>query len=84
MPRGTIDPLNDDPMHVFFRSREFTPFTLFFNIFGRPAISLPPCERRTPAPSVQLAGQPAAEGVLLALAAEVEAVSSFGKNSGRR
>jgi amidase len=71
---GTLDPLNaDDPMAAFTRSAAFTPFTPPCNISGQPAISLPLYEREDGLPlGVQLIGQPAGEGALLALAAQLE------------
>ena len=72
---GTLDPLNaDDPMGAFTRSAAFTPFTPPLNISGAPAISLPLYQREDGLPlGVQLIGQPAGEGALLALAAQLEA-----------
>jgi amidase len=72
---GTLDPLNaDDPMGGFTRSASFTPFTPPLNISGSPAISLPLYQREDGLPlGVQLIGQPAGEGALLALAAQLEA-----------
>ncbi len=72
---GTLDPLDeDDPMGGFTRSAAFTPFTPPLNISGSPAISLPLYQRDDGLPlGVQLIGQPAGEGALLALAAQLEA-----------
>jgi amidase len=71
---GTLNPLDEaDPMGAFTRSASFTPFTPPCNISGQPAISLPLYEREDGLPlAVQLIGQPAAEGALLALAAQLE------------
>jgi amidase len=71
---GTIDPLDaTDPMRTFARSGAFTPFTAPLNVSGQPAISLPLFERENGLPlAVQLVGQPAGEGDLLALAAQLE------------
>jgi amidase len=71
----TINPCSDDPMADFTRSGHFTPFTAAMNITGSPAISLPLYHRDDldlPV-GVQIIGQPAAEGELLALAAQLEA-----------
>jgi amidase len=76
---GTIDPMSEHPMGAFNRSGEFTPFTAMSNVSGSPAISLPLYERgadegATGVPlAVQLVGQPAGEGALLALSAQLEA-----------
>jgi amidase len=74
LPLGTMDPLDEaDPMGAFTRSARFTPFTAPFNVSGQPAISLPLYEREDGLPlAVQLVGQPAGEGALLALAAQIE------------
>ena len=70
---GTIDPCGEDPWSAFRRSGRFTPFTALFNITGSPAITLPLYQRGDGLPlAVQLVGQPAQEGRLLALAAQLE------------
>ena len=71
----TINPCSDDPMGDFARSSRFTPFLAPMNITGSPAISLPLYHRDDldlPV-GVQVIGQPAGEGDLLALAAQLEA-----------
>src|SRR3954451_5422461 len=71
----TINPCSDQPMADFTRSGHFTPFTAGQNIPGSPAISLPLYHRDDldlPV-GVQIIGQPAGEGDLLALAAQLEA-----------
>jgi amidase len=71
----TINPCSDQPMADFTRSGHFTPYTAGQNITGSPAISLPLYHREDldlPV-GVQIIGQPAAEGDLLALAAQLEA-----------
>jgi amidase len=75
VPLGTIDPFDRrDPMRAFSRSLEFMPFTPLFNISGQPAISLPLFQDDAGLPlAVQLVGQPAGEGALLSLAAQLEA-----------
>jgi len=74
VPLGTIDSCGPDPMAAFARSGRFTPFTAMFNVSGQPAISLPLYQRDDGLPlGVQLAARPAAEGDLLALAAQIEA-----------
>ena len=53
---------------------QFTPYTAIFNVTGQPAISLPLFHGDDGLPlAVQLAGRPAGEGELLALAAQLEA-----------
>jgi len=80
---GTIDPMSANPMRAFTRSGHFTPFTATSNVSGSPAVSLPLFERPAddPAPGVplgvQLIGQPADEGALLALAAQLEAAAPW-------
>lgn len=71
---GTIDACSADPMRDFARSGHFTPYTAISNVTGSPAISLPLYQREDGLPlAVQLIGQPAGEGALLALAAQLEA-----------
>jgi amidase len=71
---GEIDPCSDDPWDDFRRSGEFTPYTATFNVTGQPAISLPLFHGEDGLPlGVQLAGKPAGEAQLLALAAQLEA-----------
>jgi amidase len=77
-----VDPCAVDPMASFARSGRFTPYTALFNVTGQPAISLPLSQREDGLPiGVQLVGQPAREGDLLALAAQVEAARPW---AGRR
>src|ERR1700756_1782675 len=74
LPLGTLDTDAPDPMATFTRSGLFTPFTPVFNASGQPGISVPLFEGEDGLPlGVQLVGRPAAEGELLALAAQVEA-----------
>ena len=74
VPLGTIDPQGLDPEATFARSGQFTPYTALFNVTGQPAISLPLFQRSdADLPlGVQVVGQPAQEGALLALAAQLE------------
>jgi amidase len=70
---GEIDSCSDDPWEDFRRSGRFTPYTAIFNVTGQPAISVPLFHGDDGLPtSVQLAGRPADEGTLLALAAQLE------------
>lgn len=74
VPIGEIDACSDDPWEDFRRSGRFTPYTAIFNVTGQPAISLPLFHGDDGLPtSIQLAGRPADEGTLLALAAQLEA-----------
>ena len=78
VPIGAIDSCSDDPWEDFRRSGEFTPYTAIFNVTGQPAISLPLFHGEDGLPlAVQLAGKPAGEAQLLALAAQVEAASPW-------
>jgi amidase len=73
LPLGTLDTAATDPMSTFTRSGIFTPFTPVFNASGQPGISIPLYQGEDGLPlGVQLVGQPAAEGALLALAAKLE------------
>jgi amidase len=73
LPIGTLDTAAPEPMATFTRSGLFTPFTPVFNATGQPGISVPLYEGEDGLPlGVQLVGRPAAEGELLALAAQLE------------
>jgi amidase len=80
LTHGIVDTCGPDPMATFKRTGHFTPFTAVFNVSGQPAVNVPLCDRQdgiaTPL-SVQLVGQPAQEGALLALAAQLEAVREW-------
>jgi amidase len=74
VPIGEIDSCSDDPWEDFRRSGRFTPFTAIFNVTGQPAISVPLFQGDDGLPlAVQLVGPPAGEGLLLSLAAQLEA-----------
>jgi amidase len=71
---GELDACSSDPWDDFRRSGHFTPYTAIFNVTGQPAISLPLFQGEDGLPvSVQVAGKPAGEAELLALAAQLEA-----------
>ncbi len=73
LPLGTLDPAAPDPMSTFARSGLFTPFTPVFNASGQPGISVPLFHGEDGLPlAVQLAGRPAQEAALLALATQLE------------
>jgi amidase len=71
---GVIESCDTEhPMRGFSRSGRFTPFTAVCNVTGSPAVSIPLYQNGDGLPlGVQLIGQPAQEGALLALAAQVE------------
>jgi amidase len=68
-----VDWRTDDPMGLFRRSADFTPFTALANVTGQPAVSLPLSHDNGLPVGVQVLGRPAQEGALLALAAQLEA-----------
>jgi amidase len=73
LPLGTLDPGAPNPMETFTRSGLFTPFTPIFNASGQPGISVPLFHGEDGLPlAVQLAGHPAREDTLIALAAQLE------------
>ena len=73
LPLGTLDPGAPNPMETFTRSGLFTPFTPVFNASGQPGISVPLFHGEDGLPlAVQLAGHPAREDTLIALAAQLE------------
>jgi amidase len=62
-----------DPALDFEDNKRFTPFTALFNLTGQPAISLPLGSTADGLPiGVMLAGRPAGDAALLAVAAQVE------------
>ncbi|MGH3341844.1 MAG: amidase [Carbonactinosporaceae bacterium] len=64
---------DDDPLGDFETQKRFTPFTAAYNITGQPAISVPLHWNGAGVPvGVMLAGRPAAEATLIALAAQLE------------
>lgn len=70
---GVLDPDQENPQATFARAGAFTPFTPGMNISGQPAISVPLYEDDAGLPiGVQLVGRPNAEGVILAVAAQLE------------
>lgn len=74
LPIGSLPTDIEDPMTTFEKSSEFTPYTPFVNVTGQPAISLPMYEGDDGLPlAVQLIGPPVSEGLLLSVAAQLEA-----------
>jgi amidase len=71
---GELDTGGPDPMATFNSSSEFTPYTPFVNVTGQPAVSLPMYVGDDGLPlGVQLIGPPVSEGLLLSVAAQLEA-----------
>jgi amidase len=76
MPPVAVGALRDDadPARDFDNQKRFTPFTSVANLTGQPAITLPLGATPTGLPiGVMLAGRPAGEADLLALAGQLEA-----------
>jgi amidase len=77
MPVGAIRD-DSDPAADFAAQKAFTPWTSAWNVTGMPAVSLPLHWTPEGLPvGVMLAARPAEEGLLLALAAQVEAASPW-------
>jgi amidase len=75
---GAIDSCSSDPWDDFRLSGRFTPFTALFNVSGQPGISVPLYQGDDGLPlAVQLVGPPTGEGILLALAAQLEDASPW-------
>jgi amidase len=74
LPIGSLDTAaGPNPFETYRRSGYFAPFTAIFNASGQPAVSLPLFDGPDGLPlAVQIAGRPAGEGHLLALAAALE------------
>lgn len=68
---------DDDPAADFDAQTRFTPWTSMWNVTGSPAISLPLHWAAGLPVGVMLAGRPAGEAALLALAAQVEAAAPW-------
>jgi amidase len=75
---GEITGDGPEPLQNFARAAHFTPFTAVANITGQPAISLPVEPGPDGLPTgVQLIGPPLGEGLLLSLAAQLEAAQPW-------
>jgi amidase len=84
IPLGTIDTTAEDWQREFRKSGVFTPFTALWNITGQPAISLPLYQGEDGVPlGVQVVGPPLGEGLLLALATELEAARPWAQRMAR-
>jgi amidase len=69
---------DEDPAADFDAQTRFTPWTSMWNVTGSPAISLPLHWTAEGLPvGVMLAGRPAGESALLALAAQMEEAASW-------
>jgi amidase len=67
-----------DPARDFEDNKRFTPFTALFNLTGQPAMSLPLGSTADGLPiGVMLAGRPAGDAALLAVAVQVEAAAPW-------
>jgi amidase len=63
----------EEPVTMLMNSADWVPFTPVWNVTGQPAISLPLHQTASGLPvGVQLVGAPAAEDVLISLAARIE------------
>ena len=78
---GWLDMMMDDDEEYWTRVFDFSPFTVWFNLTGQPAIMLPLGQTDTGLPvAVQCVAQYGAESTLLRLAAQLEASRPwFGK-----
>ncbi len=73
LPIGAINTEAPDGLAEFHKAAVFTPFTPVWNITGQPAISLPLFQGDDGLPlNVQVVAPPLGEGMLLALAAQLE------------
>lgn len=78
LPLGTLDTHASEPLQTFTRSGYFTPFTPIFNAAGNPALTLPLFHGEDGLPlAVQLVGGFGAEGLLLAVGAQLEEASPW-------
>ncbi len=73
-----FDVQGDDPMEPLFRAGNLAPFTLFFNLTGQPALSLPLHWSESGLPiGVQLVGMPWGEAELIRVGSQLEAASPW-------
>jgi amidase len=64
---------DDGPEADFERQKQYTPYTAMFNLTGQPAVSLPLYRSADGLPiGIMLVGRPAAEALLVSLAAQLE------------
>lgn len=67
----------EDPERNFRQQVQVTPFTSFVNVCGLPALALPVGTHQGVPVGVQLVGRPGGDGVVLQLAAQLEAELGF-------
>jgi amidase len=73
LPIGYLDTSGADPQAEFQKAMAFSPFTAHWNVTGQPVITVPLYQGADGLPlGVQLVGGPLQEGLLLALAAQLE------------
>ena len=73
LPIGAINPCGDDPAAEWAKAATFSAFTPIWNITGQPAITLPLIHGTDGLPrGIQLIGPPLGEGLLLAVATQLE------------
>jgi amidase len=78
LPLGSLDGNAPDASETFSRSGYFTPFTPIFNASGQPAVTVPLYHGDDGLPlAIQIAGRPAGEPTLIALAAQLEAAQPW-------
>jgi amidase len=71
---GELNTCGENPLAEFQKAADFTPITPVFNVTGQPAISVPLFQGSDGLPlAVHFAGPPLGEGLLLQLAAQLEA-----------
>jgi amidase len=70
---GYLSSTPEEPLRAFVRSAPYGVFTLPFNLSGQPALSLPATRTAAGLPlGIQLVARTGAEGLLLAVAAQLE------------
>jgi len=75
---GSFPTDHEDVVEHVARMVRFSPFTTLFNVTGEPAIALPSLEQDGLPVGVQLATRLGGDGVLLQVAAQLEAANAWG------